>query len=687
MADGTQGDVRITVSQSALIAVADAFYVEVLDAQGNSVYVATASNDPLIGDAAGLRVLGATGDNSLVATIPGLAPGDYTIVVRKGESALGTLLDADGNGVSLSELGQGGVVLGADNQALVLNAVETTLNGELLPGIGLPLGTVVRNILEPILGVTTDIGAGDLVGIVSNALNSLGLSQFVDGVLGALSQALLSNTLSLIQDTSVTVDVVEHGFSTPPAPASGNVIDPDGDVDGEPGEDIVTEGTVVSQVTFGTGEPVLVGPEGAVIEGAHGSLEIFPDGSYTYTPNGQISSVGQSDVFTYTITDGTLTSEASLTINIDGARLTDDTVEAGIEYEYVTEPGIAIPNAVNYSWTGVIAGVPAFPSGNLTSAPITVAAGTTQDLTLNVSVGALASLGSGVTVFVEVLQNGTWTQYGQFGGGQLLSLLGSGGTGEISVLDVPAGTYRVRGELSFSLVSVAGNVTIGVESTITNLNDFEQGDVFGVSGNLYENDLLAGVEPSGLAISADGAAFQTIPTGASLSIAGEFGSLLVNADGTYTYTPDGRAEIGSSVDTFVYQANVDGVIHTATLTVNVSGSVQGAAPPVATLDLQMVDDDVVPLGAFAEEGDADADVDGDTDVGQLDDDIALDLGEDSEIALFADDAFDADAEADAGAGPSAEGSLALNDMLPAEQAEAFLTTDPLTEDERTTGIA
>ena len=141
MADGTQGDVRITVSQSALIAVADAFYVEVLDAQGNSVYVATASNDPLIGDAAGLRVLGATGDNSLVATIPGLAPGDYTIVVRKGESALGTLLDADGNGVSLSELGQGGVVLGADNQALVLNAVETTLNGELLPGIGLPLGT------------------------------------------------------------------------------------------------------------------------------------------------------------------------------------------------------------------------------------------------------------------------------------------------------------------------------------------------------------------------------------------------------------------------------------------------------------------------------------------------------------------------------------------------------------------
>lgn len=681
VSDGTQGDVRITVSQSALIAVADAFYVEVLDAQGNSVYVATASNDPLIGDAAGLRVLGAIGDNSLVATIPGLAPGDYTIVVRKGESALGTLLDADGNGVSLSELGQGGVVLGANNQALVLNAVETTLNGGLLPGIGLPLGTVVRNILEPILGVSTNIGAGDLVGIVSNALNSLGLSQFVDGVLGALSEALLSNTLSLIQDTAVTVDVVEHGFSTPPAPASGNVIDPDGDVDGEPGEDIITEGTVVSQVTFGTGEPVLVGPEGAVIEGAHGFLQIFPDGSYTYTPNGQISSVGQSDVFTYTITDGTLTSEASLTINIDGARLTDDTVEAGIEYDYVTEPGISIPNAVNYSWAGVVAGLPLAPTGNLISAPITVAAGTTQDLTLNVSVGALASLGSGVTVFLEVFQNGAWSQYGQFGGGQLLSLLGSGGTGEISVLDVPAGTYRVRGQLTFSLVSVAGNVTIGLESTITNLNELEQGDVFAVSGNLYENDLLAGVEPIDLAVSADGIVFQSIPTGASLSIAGEFGSLLVNADGSYTYTPDGRAPVGSSVDTFEYQANVDGVIQTATLTVNISGSVQGAEAPVATVELQMDDGDVVPLGAFAEEGDADADAD--ADAGQLHDDIGLELGGDDEIALFADDAFDPDAEA----GPFAEGSPAETELVPAEQAEAFLTTDPLMEDEHTTGIA
>src|SRR5690606_6949884 len=139
-----------------------------------------------------------TSDNTLVANVTGLAPGDYTIVVRKGESAIGELLDADGNGISLEELGEGGVVLGAENQGLVLDAVETALNGEILPGLGLPLGTIVRNILEPLLDTTTALGAGELVDVLTEALDNLGLTGFVDEVLGAVAEALLSNTLTLI---------------------------------------------------------------------------------------------------------------------------------------------------------------------------------------------------------------------------------------------------------------------------------------------------------------------------------------------------------------------------------------------------------------------------------------------------------------------------------------------------------
>src|SRR5690606_19973054 len=162
VAEGSPGDIASGASQSALISVAYAFNVEIFDPNGALVGVLTTGNDALLGDVAGLGILGLTGDNTLVANITGLAPGDYTVVVRKGESALGSLLDADGDGVSLEDLGQGGVVLGAENQELVLDAVETALNGEILPGIGLPLGTVVVNILEPILDTTTAIGAGQL---------------------------------------------------------------------------------------------------------------------------------------------------------------------------------------------------------------------------------------------------------------------------------------------------------------------------------------------------------------------------------------------------------------------------------------------------------------------------------------------------------------------------------------------
>ncbi|NKC51781.1 hypothetical protein HED63_21535 [Ochrobactrum cytisi] len=119
VAAGSSGDVTIEVSQSALIAVADAFNVEVYDADGNLVQVLTTGNDPLVGDVAGVGLLGLTGDNTRLQISPGLSPEIIPSSYARGESALGSLLDADGDGVSLEELGQGGVVLGAENRALV----------------------------------------------------------------------------------------------------------------------------------------------------------------------------------------------------------------------------------------------------------------------------------------------------------------------------------------------------------------------------------------------------------------------------------------------------------------------------------------------------------------------------------------------------------------------------------------
>src|SRR5690606_33303097 len=80
--EGWTGEILIEVSQTALVAVADAFVVEVLDALGNVVFTAATPDSPLVGDVAGLPVLGVTGDDTLVVTAAGLAPGSYTVVVR-----------------------------------------------------------------------------------------------------------------------------------------------------------------------------------------------------------------------------------------------------------------------------------------------------------------------------------------------------------------------------------------------------------------------------------------------------------------------------------------------------------------------------------------------------------------------------------------------------------------------------
>ncbi|MCM0752498.1 hypothetical protein DEA98_18860 [Brucella pseudogrignonensis] len=607
VAAGSTGDLSITVTQTALIAVADAFNIELYDANGNLVAVATTGNDPLIGDIAGITILGLTSDNTLTANFTGLAPGNYTVVVRKGESALGTLLDADGNGVSLEELGQGGVVLGEENQALVLDAVEDAL--------GPVLGVAVRGVLEVTLGTVDALGAGQLVEVLSTALANLGLTSALDQVLGAVADALLSNTLTLLQDTSVTAILTEHTFANGNAPISGNVIDPDGGVEGEAGQDSVVPGTQVTQVVNSEGDIVEIGPDGATIQGLYGTLILQSDGSYTYTPNGTPESVGQTDTFTYTISDGINTAEANLSVEIDGARLAADTAQAGIEYDYLVTDGIDIPNALSYSWTAVLAGVPVLPTGSLIGQSFEVDANTTQDVTLSINTGSLLALGSGVTVFIDVNTGGNnWVPYATYNTSQLLSLLGIGGNGEILVSGIPEGDYRVRTALNFSVVSVAGSVTVGVESEINHLDEFVQSQVYSANGDLFENDLL-NVEPSSLSISTDGIDFTEVLTGGSLTVTGSFGSLLINSDGTYTYTPDDRATFGTSTDTFYYQVEVDGRLEEASLTVAINGTLQGEEnfgnPVNIAFELSASDADVIPMHELApivnENGDSDAD--------------------------------------------------------------------------------
>ncbi|PYE36492.1 beta strand repeat-containing protein, partial [Psychrobacter fozii] len=316
VSEGANGTVSIEVSQTALVAVADAVNIEVYNSNGDRVYVGTTGGDPLVGDVIGLELLGLTGNDTLTAVVSGLEPGDYTVVVRKSESALATLVQD----VELAELGDSGIILGPDNQEAVLNAVETSLNTDYPI---LQLGTTVKGILTVALGETNELGVDDLIDVLQqNALVGGLLAGLLDPVLDAVAEALLSNTLTLLETTDVTATLTEYDFDSSTA-ITGNVIDPDGLVTGELGEDTVTANTKLTDIssdnTMSESTSQLVdGVNVFTIQGQYGVLVIDENGDYTYTANGDYASSGETEVFEYTISNGTAgnSDTAKLVINL-----------------------------------------------------------------------------------------------------------------------------------------------------------------------------------------------------------------------------------------------------------------------------------------------------------------------------------------------------------------------------------
>lgn len=319
VSESSNGTVDIEVSQTALVTVADAINIEIYDSNGDRVYVGTNNGDtPLVGNAVGLEFLGLTGNDTLTATVSGLEPGEYRIVVRNDESALEDLV----NELTLADLGEAGVVLGPDNQDAVLDAVESALNGSILGPLGSVLGTTVRGVLEGVLDLTTDIGVGELVNIITgNAVINGLLGGAVDPLLDAIADALLSNTLTLLETTNITATLTEFDYADDTA-ITGNVIDPDGGIEGEDGEDTVTSTTTLTAITSNNvSESVptsteVGGVEVFTIVGQYGVLVIDETGEYTYTANGDYASAGQTETFTYTVANGIGSDMAELVIEL-----------------------------------------------------------------------------------------------------------------------------------------------------------------------------------------------------------------------------------------------------------------------------------------------------------------------------------------------------------------------------------
>ena len=474
--------------------------------------------------------------------------------------------------------------------------------------------------LQGLYGSITFQANGTYIYVVNNtnpAVDSLDPGAFLSESFnytvsdGALTDiGILTITITGANDAPVAADdfgnAIEAGGArngTPGSNAVGNVISNDRDVDTADGNNLTgpPQGRITAVRTGDKEDSGNSGVVGSALEGLYGSLTLNADGSYVYTVDNSKLVVDSldardtlRDTFNYSLLDhpGGLTDTAVLTIIITGANdapvAVNDTgtaLEAG-----GTRNGTAGSNA----------------TGNVLLNDTDVDAGDTPSLNGSVSAirtgavegsGTAGSVGTGLAGLYGTLTinaNGSYI-YVVDNSNPAVDALDPGATliesFNYTVRDRPGGLSDI-GVLTITITGVndapiANNDTgIAVEAGGT-LNGTAGSNA---SGNVISNDRDVDT--------ADGANLVAPPLASLLSIrsgdkeglgnagslgaalAGAYGSLTLNANGTYTYEVDNA---NSTVDalnpgdvlteTFNYtlQDHPGGLTDIAVLTINING--------------------------------------------------------------------------------------------------------------------
>ncbi|MEN5128286.1 BapA/Bap/LapF family large adhesin [Pseudomonas alloputida] len=429
-------------------------------------------------------------------------------------------------------------------------------------------------------GTWVTIATGNTQGLLDLIVLPIGLQVDI-GVLQAGDYRLTvgSGGIGLITEVSTTLDIVSTSltqFTGTGIATSGNVITDvgtDGAVDAR-GPDsaavlqVLKNGSYVSAGTATT------------VQGQYGTLVIRADGSYTYTPNGSPNSVGKVDVFSYQLVHPNgLSDAANLYVRIDSPQATE--VWSDTNYgapatvvDAVNDVGtsqVTLDNRVDTSSSTLGSlNLPVIGTRQATYTT-TVAANTTADLQVVVNSTNLLSLLNGTTIELLKLNpaTGQYVLVQSVPGGSLVSILG-GGAG-YTFENQGAGTYHVR--VTAGGIGLLSSITTSLNTTTTYLTEFVVSGATAATGNLLADDNVGSALTVLSVLTA--ANTYTIPGYNGVSVAGTYGTLLVHADGSYTYTLNAgltSAVVGQH-DTFTYElSHPNGTTDTATLTINVDSA-------------------------------------------------------------------------------------------------------------------
>ena len=378
---------------------------------------------------------------------------------------------------------------------------------------------------------------------------------------GATSTTTLTLTIQGANDAPVAVaDVgtaVEAG-AVAGANATGNVLANDTDVD-------AGEGKTVTALSGGT--------VGSALAGAYGSLTLDTDGSYSYAVNNANAAVqalrtaGQtlSEAFTYTVTDTAgATSSTTLTITIQGANDAPVAVaDVGSATEAGTAAGANATGNVLTNDTDVDGGdgktVSAVTGGTVGSS----LAGSYGSLTLNAD-GSYAYAVDNANAAVNALRTSADTLTDVF----TYTVTDTAGATSSTTLTL---TVRGANDAPVAVADTGTAVEAGVAASSS------------ASGNVLTNDTDVDTGDTKTVSALSGGT-----VGAAL--AGAYGSLTLNADGSYSYAVDNanaavqalRTAGQTLTDSYTYTvADAAGATSSTTLTITIQGANDA---PVAVAD-------------------------------------------------------------------------------------------------------
>ncbi|MGF6691824.1 VCBS repeat-containing protein [Metapseudomonas resinovorans] len=400
---------------------------------------------------------------------------------------------------------------------------------------------------------------------------------------GATDIAVLNITIQGANDTPVATDdndiATEAGGllnTTSGIDPSGNVLDNDFDVD-QFGE---------SLSVVGVRQGASVGTIGTAFVGTYGTLTLNADGSYTYILDNDdpeveaLRTAGDTlnESFTYTIRDlAGATSTATLTITIQGR---NDTPLANRVNIVAVEAG-----GTNNGTAGIN------PTANVLDNDRDVDAGDTKTV-VGIRLGDELS-GAGFE-----LVNGSRSIAGLYG---TLTIFANGQTLYVVNNDLAAVqalkpgetlrelfSYRMRdtaSDLSIARINVtiegAWDAPVARDNVNIAVADNGDGLVLNPSGNVLPNDsdIDQGdqISVTGIRTGAENGSGVAGSVGSVLL--GQYGTLVINADGSYTYTVDSSNPdvlaldlLGTLVDRFTYEiTDLGGLTDLAQLSIVVIG--------------------------------------------------------------------------------------------------------------------